>query len=378
LTFTPTSPGDYTLALAYGGNPESEWYGRVHAPLVHFSVGNGAADEHARLRYAIQDFIDRHGKMNDVVFKEIEQAGDAGVDVLASMLLEIPIPESSYYPRPDDEASARRSAITDLYSYLLNLREPRLVTFYAALLTSGDREKKSNGFSGIALLYYRSKDPEFRASIEGIVRDAYANDDAVWRTRVAQDLKVDLFPTLYGELKAQAASADLDLRREALNTLARYYLCRLGTFAGDMETYTVMMLEEEKPELDEAAVYCVEQFYSMKTDRPSVERAIDDYRVRYPEHFNGRFLDTSTDLWDMAWLRRTAGEPTEARFTLLLRCIDELEKHCGIVRGEGFPDSWQTLQGSDEARSAFAATLSAWADCLESTPASFRVPLLDP
>ena len=376
LTFTPTLPGDYVLALAYGGNPESEWYGRVRAPLVRFSVGDGAVDEHARLRFAIQDFIDRRGDMNDAVFEEIAHAGDAGIKVLTEILLEIPSEGARGDRLPSEAESARWFTISALYGYLGNLRDPGLVPFYQRLLALEDRDLKSEGLSGLAMLRHRSKDSAFRTSIEDIVRDAYANDEPIYRTRAAQRLGVDLFPALYDELKAQVAGADPNLRREALETLATHYLCRREVYAGDTETYTDMMLEEKDPKLAMAAAYCVEQFYSMKTDRPGVQRAIDDYRVRYPEHFGGRFLNRVTDLWDVAWLLRAAGEPTEARLALILGSIPELEKHCGAVLPENFPETWAELQASDAARSAFAITLNAWADCLKETPATFRVPVL--
>ena len=206
------------------------------------------------------------------------------------------------------------------------------------------------------------------------MREAYADDEPIWRARAEKDLGVVLFPALYDELKAQALGGDAALQRESLKTMAEQYLWRLDTFSGDMERFIGMILANEEFSLSSSAMICVGQFYGRGVDLPNAQRAIDEYRLHHPEWFDADFLDTATDLWDMAWLRRAALEPTEARFELLQRSAIPLETHCGIARSEAYPKTWQNLASSDAARSAFAEALNAWADCIQSNPAPFRVP----
>lgn len=374
LAFIPEVPGAYTLAMAYGGNPESEWFGRARAPLVHFTVGDASGDGNARLRYAIQDFIERRGNMGDKFFEELRAAGDEGADLLAGMLLEMPMPHPQTELLADDDIYKHWSTVSSLYGYLRDLRSPRLIPFFQKLLASDDRDLKYNGFFGIQALHERSKDPAFRGELEAIVRDAYADDGQIWKARAEKDLGVVLFPALYDELKAQAIGSDAALQRESLKTMAEQYLWRLDTFSGDMERFIGMMLANEQFSLSSSAMICVGQFYGRGMDLPNAQRAIDEYRLHHPEWFDGDFLDTETDLWDMAWLRRAALEPTEARFDLLQRSVVPLETHCGVVRSEAYPKTWQDLASSDAAKTAFAEVLKAWADCIQSNPAPFRVP----
>ncbi len=374
LEFTLDTPGDYTLALAYGGNRDSEWFGRAKAPLVRFSVGDATQDGNARLRYAIQDFIKRRGNMGDKFFEELRASGDQGADLLAAMLLEMPMPIPTTQQPDSDDSHAHWSTVMSLYGYLRDLRSPRQIPFFQELLASDIQDVKSHGLSGIEALHKRSKDPEFKTRMEGIIREAYADDEPVWRARAERELGVELWPDVYEQLKMRVASEDVAESKAALQSLAEQYLWRRDTFSGDLESYTHFILANEELHMSMFAVQCIDRFYKRQVDVPAAQRGIDYFRYRFSRVFDQHALKKHGDLWDMAWLRRAALEPTEARFELLQRSVVPLETHCGVARSEAYPKSWRELESSDAARSAFAEALNAWADCIESNPAPFRVP----
>ncbi len=192
LEFIPEGPGNYTLALAYGGNSDSEWFGRAKAPLLRFTVGERGeyVFDGPRLRLTIEDFVKRRGNTGDKLFDELTLAGDEGADLLAQFLLDTPMPRFGSSRDVQDHISS----IYSLHEYLRQLSSPRQVPFFEKLLASGDTNVKGQGLAGIRALHKDSKDPEFRARLEGIVREAFADDEPVWRAGAQRDLGVVLWP----------------------------------------------------------------------------------------------------------------------------------------------------------------------------------------
>lgn len=371
LTLNDLEPGEYTVAAAYGGNEAAGWRGLARAQLVRFRVGEPGDSGEARLRHIVLGLLHAKNSFRTApVEQELDRRGREAIDMVVTVLRETAA-------SPED-AQAYEKGIGILFGYLYNRHLTDLRPFYIDMLKTGLEEFRSSADLALRDLLWRAKEESVRVEIQTAVKEAYADAEPRSKAYAMENFKMDAWPDLFESMKAQAVEGDFVEQRRAIDVLANNYLKKFDTFEGEFEQILTLILENKVANVPHIGASALERLYGRKTDVPATRRAIDAYRIRYPATFDqGRFIKYG-DLWDMDWLLRAAEEPTEARFTLLLRSMASLEAHCGSGPPAAFPQSWEALGGDEAARDAYRAALTAWADCLREKPAPFRVPVLQP
>ncbi|MEQ1841433.1 MAG: hypothetical protein ABL994_13575, partial [Verrucomicrobiales bacterium] len=190
---TDLVPGDYVLAAAYAGNPETEWKGRVRAPLLHFRVGTPPDDETAaRLSHVIASLMDSAQiPMAMELREELQQSYWADPEKTMAALRPALMPEK--------ESDVEGKYVGEVYDVLSNLRDPALIPFYFELLQSGVPEQVDRGYLDLCQFYHGSKDEAFKERFRAAVRDAFQAAEPTSKADIMNTLKVDLWPMQHGE-----------------------------------------------------------------------------------------------------------------------------------------------------------------------------------
>ncbi|MBX3178116.1 MAG: hypothetical protein KF886_12185 [Candidatus Hydrogenedentes bacterium] len=369
LEWADLGVGEYVLAAAYGGGDGSDWRGLARAPLVTFRVGDAGEGE-TRLHVVLRKLMDSrspHTVMPE--YQEFQESRDEALPILMEMLRNARASEFG----SEDYPWGMRSILQEIQ----RMNNPEVKPFFEEMLRSDEEPKRDAGYAAYKHFYQKAQNDEERAELRAVVRDAFESQPPRERARAMDDFEETFWPEIYEDAKVAAVGPPTLAQSVAVDVLTAYYAKTFDRFEGEIVAMVELLAEEAPARSRLRAGLVVEGFYRRNLDRPRVTRAIDDYRVRYPDLFGEDRFSDHNELWDVEWLGRAAGEPTESRLDLLQRSRAALEAHCGPAK-EGFPATWEEFNEREAAREAYRESVRAWEECMRARPAPFRVPVISP